>query len=94
MNPKPFNQRCKHLIRQVCRQRMILITYGKSKVPLTKDQCLKVINEIQILNSDRQMAKYVETNSDLLFYIIPGLNSKAIASLRQLKSEAQSLLQQ
>ena len=96
MSPKthPFRKRVRSLICQACRQRMLIIRSGRSRAPITRDQCLKILNDISMLNSDRQLAKYITNNQQLIFNTIPGVNMNALNKLQQLLAEAQDLILQ
>ena len=96
MSPKthPFRKRVRSLIYQACRQRMLIIRSGRSRAPITRDQCLKMLNDISVLNSDRQLAKYIISNQQLIFTAIPGVNMNAFSKLKQLLAEAQNHIPQ
>ncbi len=89
----PFRKRTRQLINQICRQRLLLIRVGRSRVPITHDQCLHLLNEIAPLYSDHQLAKYITRNQETIFMAIPGVNKNAIYKLEQLLAEAQTILQ-
>ena len=88
---KPFRIRSKKAILQAVQRRLYLISASKSKSFVTYDHCTGVREQLNTLNSDRQMVEFVLKNQDLIANIIAANNHKAAQEFRYLAEEARIL---
>ena len=91
---KPFRVRAKKAIAKAVELRLFLIQTGKSKNGMmTQDHCKKILNDIDILQSDKQLAKYLVDNYQIIELIMPGPHKSSKRELSELNHEASKYLE-
>lgn len=89
----PFRNRAKKAIFKAAELRLFLIQTGKSKNGVTHDHCRKVLNDIDPLQSDRQLAKYLVNNFQIIEQMMPGPHKSSKRELNELNHEASKYLE-
>lgn len=89
---RPFRQRANTAIQKSIRQRLYLLGNRLEKNFITADDCKKVQQDISTMQSDRQFARYLVANYDLIVYMPSGRNRNLKATLSNLHAEAQNII--
>ena len=87
----PFRTRARKIILQAVKLRLFLISTGKSRNSITTDQCKKIEQDVSILQSDYQFAKYIHDHYLFLKKMIPGVHESAKVQLMTLLKEIPKL---
>ena len=83
----PFRTRARKIILQAVKLRLFLISTGKSRNSITTDQCKKIEQDVSILQSDYQFAKYIHEHYLFLEKMMPGPHHKSKIHLIKLLKE-------
>jgi hypothetical protein len=94
MTEKPFRIRAKNATKQAIKLRLFLLKHGKSMNGITYDQCTNISQEMESFRSDRQYAKLLSIQGDLILNCIPSSQPRLVYNMRKLIYEANSILQQ
>jgi hypothetical protein len=87
-----YRIRARRIIIQAYKQRLLLISTGRSKNDISHDQCTMVQNEVSFLSSDNQFAKYLIKRHGLIRQMIPACNVKTVVGLLHLLDEAYTII--
>ena len=90
--PQPFRTRAAKAVKKAVELRLMLIESGKSKNTIGWNQCKKIQQDIELLQSDRQWAIYLNKNIGLLLCIIPASHGSSGGQMRPLQNEGNQLL--
>ncbi len=93
-----FAIRAKNFILKNCRQRLYLLSSGKSKLndDTVYDTAKGLMNEIQTLFTDQQLAAFLHKKEGDILSLLPGKNCKGIETrlkkLHELNFESKQIL--
>ena len=88
----PYRVRVKGMILKAVELRVFLLRNGKSKNHITYENCQKVLEDINYLRSDTQLAEYLVKNQSLIENIFPAVHKSTKVELNQLAQEASDYL--